>query len=54
VNSAEEAVETYRRLLADKEEREKAGRAARARILKEHTFNHRAAQLIDIVNRITK
>jgi spore maturation protein CgeB len=48
VNSAEEAIETYRRLLADKDERERAGRAARARILKEHTFNHRAAQLIDI------
>jgi len=49
VESAEQAIEVYRRLLADKDERERAGSSARARILKEHTFNHRAARLIDIV-----
>ena len=49
IDSAEQAIETYRRLLADKEEREKAGRNARARVLKEHTFRHRAAELIDVI-----
>jgi len=49
IESAQQAMEMYRRLLADKDERERTGRNARARILKEHTFNHRAAQLIDIV-----
>ncbi len=49
VESAGQAIELYRKLLADKDERERAGSSARARILKEHTFRHRAAQLIDMV-----
>jgi spore maturation protein CgeB len=52
VESAGQAIDVYRRLLADKEERDTAGRNARQRILKEHTFRHRAAQLIDIVGNL--
>ena len=49
INSADQAIETYRRLLANKEEREKASSNARARVLKEHTFKHRAADLINVI-----
>jgi len=44
-----EAVERYRWLLAHEAERRAVGAAARARVLKEHTFRHRAAQLREIV-----
>ncbi len=50
VNSGEEAVDRYRHLLAHDSERRTAGEAARARVLKEHTFRHRAQQLVEIVN----
>jgi hypothetical protein len=49
VNSSEEAVDRYRYLLAHDAERLAAGRAARARVLKEHTFVHRARQLAAVV-----
>ena len=49
VHSAEEAVDRYRYLLANEAERIKIGRAARARVLKQHTFQHRAAQLVQII-----
>jgi spore maturation protein CgeB len=49
VNSAEEAADRYRWLLAHESERLAMGRAARERVLKEHTFRHRARQLIEIV-----
>ena len=49
VNSAEEAVDRYRYLLAHDRERQAAGQAARERVLKEHTFRHRARQLVEIV-----
>ncbi len=49
VSSAEEAVERYRHLLAHAGERSALGRAARERVLKEHTFRHRARQLVEIV-----
>jgi len=44
-----EAVDRYRWLLTHDSERRAIGRAARARVLKEHTFRHRAAQLVTIV-----
>ena len=49
VNSAEEALERYRYLLSHDNEREAMGRAARERVLKEHTFQHRAQTLKKIV-----
>jgi hypothetical protein len=49
VNSAEEAVDRYRYLLRHDKERIDIGCAARERVLKEHTFRHRAQQLVDIV-----
>jgi hypothetical protein len=49
VDSTEDAVDRYRYLLAHESERRAAGEAARARVLKEHTFRHRARQLVEIV-----
>ncbi len=49
VNSAEEAADRYRWLLAHESERLAMGRAARERVLKEHTFRHRARRLVEIV-----
>jgi spore maturation protein CgeB len=47
----DEAIERYRWLLAHDSEREAMGRAARERLLQEHTFVHRARQLMDIVQK---
>jgi glycosyltransferase involved in cell wall biosynthesis len=52
VNSENEAIETYKRLLHSEEDREKIGTRARRRILREHTFKHRARQLIDVIREI--
>ncbi|GAB4544985.1 MAG: hypothetical protein OHK0023_02580 [Anaerolineae bacterium] len=49
IQTPEEAIERYRYLLAHDAEREQIGAAARARVLKEHTFKHRAAALVEIV-----
>lgn len=49
VNSAAEAIERYQYLLSNDRERLAIGRAARQRVLKQHTFRHRARDLIDIV-----
>lgn len=49
VASRDEAVERYRYLLAHDSERLAVGRAARERVLKEHTFQHRARQLSEII-----
>jgi len=49
VDSADEAVDRYRYLLTHDSERKAAGSAARTRVLKEHTFQHRARQLVGIV-----
>ncbi len=49
VHSAEEAIERYRWLLGHDEARRKMGQAARERFLKEHTFRHRARQLVRII-----
>ncbi|RMF77340.1 MAG: hypothetical protein D6737_17960 [Chloroflexi bacterium] len=49
VHSKEEALDCYRYLLTHDDERRKVGAAARERVLKEHTFRHRAQQLVDIV-----
>ena len=52
VESEKQAIETYRWLLDNKEERGKTSRSARERVLKDHTFKHRASQLIDIIKEI--
>ncbi len=49
VNSREEAVDRYHYLLSHDSERQAVGAAARERVLKEHTFQHRARQLVDIM-----
>jgi hypothetical protein len=50
VHSREEAIDRYRYLLAHESERQAVGQAARERVLKEHTFQHRARQLAAIIN----
>jgi spore maturation protein CgeB len=52
VNSAEDAVITYKRLLKDGKTRAAMGKRARERVLKEHTYKHRAAEFIKLINRI--
>jgi len=52
VNSEEEAIEVYKWLLANPEERRKIGKKARERVLKEHTFQHRAKELIRIIKEL--
>lgn len=49
VHDAAEAIETYKMLLTTGELRHKTGELARKRVLKEHTAQHRARQLLDIV-----
>jgi glycosyltransferase involved in cell wall biosynthesis len=46
VAGADEAVRTYARLVADADARRAMGRAARARVLRQHTYDHRARQLL--------
>jgi glycosyltransferase involved in cell wall biosynthesis len=49
VNDAAEAVTAYRDLLDDPAQAEELGRRARERVLDEHTYRHRARQLLDLV-----
>jgi spore maturation protein CgeB len=49
VETADEAVEAYRRLVDDPGEAEAMGRRARERVLDEHTYRHRARQLLELV-----
>lgn len=49
VQSADEAVAAYRDLLGDDARRMAIGKAARQRVLKQHTFRHRARELVDII-----
>ena len=49
VHNEDEAVETYRELLADPAAAAELGRRARERILEEHTFAHRARRLLDLL-----
>jgi spore maturation protein CgeB len=49
VGSLEEAIDRYRYLLSHESERLDMGNAARERVLKEHTFRHRALELVKIV-----
>ena len=49
VRSMDEAVDRYCFLLANENARLALGRAARERVLKQHTFRHRAQQLVEII-----
>jgi hypothetical protein len=49
VGDGDEALATYRELLADPSAAEDMGRRARERVLDEHTYAHRARQIIDLV-----
>jgi glycosyltransferase involved in cell wall biosynthesis len=49
VSDAEQAVDAYRDLLADPAQAEALGRRARERVLDEHTYRHRARQLLELV-----
>jgi len=49
VSSANEALATYRELLADPAAAEAMGRRARERVLDEHTYAHRARQILELV-----
>ena len=53
VHSAEEASERYRYLLSHESERAAIGKAARQRVLQQHTFRHRARDLVDIIEQYT-
>src|SRR5436309_1598765 len=48
VSNAEEAVTTYRELLADPAQAEELGRRARERVLDEHTYAHRAQRVLEL------
>ncbi len=49
VSGADEAVEAYTELLDDPAQAEELGSRARERVLDEHTYVHRARQLLDLV-----
>ena len=53
VHSAEEAYDRYKFLLENDSERIAIGNAARQRVLKQHTFRHRAEELIHIIRQYT-
>ncbi|MFL6007773.1 MAG: glycosyltransferase [Gaiellaceae bacterium] len=48
VESADEALAAYRELLADPAQAEELARRARERVLDEHTYAHRARQLLEL------
>jgi len=49
VGDAGEATAAYRELLADPAQAEEMGRRARERVLDEHTYRHRARQLLELI-----
>jgi hypothetical protein len=51
VHNTEEAVEIYHMLLSSEGLRRKTGELARQRVLREHTFKHRAVQLLNILQK---
>jgi len=52
VRDQNEAVETYKWLLSSDDLRREMGRRARQRVLKEHTYLHRANQFLALLNRV--
>lgn len=54
VQNAKEAIETYKMLLSSEELRLKTGEAARKRVLREHTAQHRARQIANLLEKIKR
>jgi len=54
VNSSEEAITAFERLLQNPEQMQQMGTLARKRILKEHSFKHRAEQLTAFIENMQK
>ncbi len=54
VNEPGEVVELYRWLLTHETERKQVGKRARERVLKEHTYQHRAKQLVRMIQELVK
>jgi hypothetical protein len=52
VSSADEAVDAYRGLLGDPAEAAAMGARARERVLDEHTYAHRASQLLELISAV--
>lgn len=52
VNSEHEAIETYKWLLSDDEERSQMGERIRKRVLKDHTYMNRAHEIIDKLRQV--
>ncbi|MCK5603572.1 glycosyltransferase, partial [Candidatus Pacearchaeota archaeon] len=52
VNNDSEAVEMYNWLLSSEEDRVQIARSARQRIIREHTYLHRANEFLDIFKRL--
>jgi spore maturation protein CgeB len=50
VPGADEATSAYRELLSDSAQAEELGRRARERVLDQHTYAHRARQLLDLLD----
>jgi spore maturation protein CgeB len=50
VNSAEEAITAYKRLLRDGKRRTEMGKRARERILRKHTYRQRAVEFLRVIN----
>jgi hypothetical protein len=53
VGDANQATDTYRQLLSRPELRRQMGQAARERVLRDHTYRHRAEQLLGILGDLT-
>jgi spore maturation protein CgeB len=49
VESVDEAIAAYRELVSDPGQAEELGRRARARVLDEHTYAHRARRLLELI-----
>jgi spore maturation protein CgeB len=49
VRTVDEAVDAYRELLADPAQADELGQRARERVLDEHTYRHRARQMLDLL-----
>ena len=52
VHDEKEAVEAYKHLLAHPDVRSKMGQQARERVLREHTYLHRARQLVALIGEL--
>jgi len=53
IESAEEAIAIYKWLLKNDAQRRKVGHQARERVLREHTYQHRARELVKMLSALT-